>query len=147
MSGRTVNAEPSAIAIGWSFQAQLDERRILTAQTHVPVDASVEQINATLDKIAYCLDRMQARYRLPLLEKEIKRGSLIRDEAVRQAARVDEQAKARWDPNRRTPFKLSQTEESEKRNFQSTVDRHNMELNDLEKESGECRAMLNGAGA
>jgi paraquat-inducible protein B len=148
MSGKIAIAEPSAIAIGWSFQTQIDERRILTAQTHVPADADPEQISRALDKIADQLDRMEARYRARQLERQLVQEKRLREEATKAIDRVEKKAQEQYAANpRRAPMKLSQTEESAKQNLESTISRHDLIIGDVERDLSDCRRMLNGAGA
>jgi len=147
MSGRTVVAESSAIAIGFSFQAQLDNTHILTAQTHVPADATTGEINERLDRIAEALDRIQVRYELKETERQLKikqRTQALAKEARFRAEQLIQDRSANSD--RRGPHRPSAQEQAEKTNFETTYARVESEIaSDLER-IAEYRKTLNGAG-
>lgn len=144
----TAKVEPSAIALGWSFQAQIDRDHILTAQTHVPLDASPTQINAALDKMADAMDRIKARYRKIELEQVIAGRQTMLESAKKDMDILDD--KMREDharSGRRGEFQLTSKQQADRNNFKSTIDRMQMEMTDAQAELEACRRMLNGSGA
>jgi IMP cyclohydrolase len=149
MSGKTVTAEPSAIAIGWSMQCQIDDRRVLTAQTHVPADSDAHAIRDALTKVFDAMDFVQARYRLPILEKEIASETHFRDEALKQADLIEKRGREQHAVSgRKAEYRLSAQDQAQKNNFETTVKRHEMILADKAEEAATIRKMLNGsAGA
>lgn len=145
---RTVVADTAAVALGFSFQVQFEDRRIMTAQTHVPQDADPAQINAVLDKLADAVDRIEARYRERQLARQLVQETRLRREAAEQADRIEQKAKDGYADNpRRGPYKMSQTEQAAKDNLEKTMARHDLIIGDVQEELAECRGKLNGAGA
>ena len=87
-----------ATALGFSYQVALDResRRTIVLQSHLPIDASTEEINAVLDKCAAVVDHQIDGYRLTefvLVEQEL--GRMI-DRAKKDLAYIDVSHVEEW---------------------------------------------------
>lgn len=89
--------------IGMSYQHQLDTTKGLVFQTHIPSNASSEQINATLDKLVTAGERQRARVRIPEIELDIKAKEDFIKRAQGEMLRLDtemdlaqQQAESQW---------------------------------------------------
>ena len=83
--------EKPATALGFSYQVALDKegRRNIVLQSHLPMDATIEEINQALDKCAAAADHQIDGYRLTeyvLVEQEL--GRLI-ERAKKDLAYID----------------------------------------------------------
>lgn len=148
MAGTTVTAEPSAVALGISFQLQM-ENRILAMQSHLPVDADAATINAFLDKITKAADRIEAVYAINNLRKQVDMEKKAREMTIAQKAKLD----ARHNNNlqiastngRRQPLKLSAQEEAAKNTLETNLAAHGARLEAWEQQIAELQDRINGA--
>lgn len=121
-------------AIGFSFAVQLDDKKGITAQTHVDQEWGVEAINEVLDKIATVIERQAAKANLAEWKRKLASDEKRLKSLIEDLARLDEQHKAAWEGSgKRGPFKLSTKEEADRRNAESTRDRYAMEI-EVDKE-------------
>ncbi len=132
-----------APAIGFSVNYQIDERRGIVAQTHVPQDAEPKAINSVLDRIFDAVERRAtiiklADWRLKLADDEKRLGRLEED-----YRRIGETHASAWAASgKKGAFKLDQRQEGEKRNAESTIDRYKQEIELDKQRIEECEAKL-----
>ena len=94
----TTKSPPPDAALGFSYQVALDResRRTVVMQSHLPLDASLAQINVVLDKCAAAADHQIDGYRLTeftLVEQELDR---MIARAKKDLAYIDVSHVAEW---------------------------------------------------
>lgn len=60
------------IALGITYQVAIGERRSIVVQTHVGQSTSEKDINDLFDRLMKATDRVNAKYRLEELQREVK---------------------------------------------------------------------------
>lgn len=113
---------PAAPALGFSVNAKLNNKRDITVQSFVPLDADPAAIAKILDKVLDQLDRQDTRYRLKdlhtLLENdENTLANHVTQVADLQNAYVNEHAAS----GRRGEFALKGQQKTNVENLQKTI--------------------------
>lgn len=116
---RTIDVD--ALAIGIQLAAQLATGRTLALTSSVPLSYEKKEINAVLDKLADCTERLAARYEL----KELERAREHEIRAQANHREQIEQTRARWAEefyasNRKGDFKPSGAQKASLENFERT---------------------------
>jgi hypothetical protein len=116
-------AAPSAPALGFSITSNITDRSQIVVQSFVPLDASDEQINDTLDKVMKACDRQRAKYQLKdfKLKMEMEEAALadqISKVADLQNSYVNEHATS----GRRGEFKPSANQTAAINNARKTIE-------------------------
>lgn len=92
----------TAIALGFSYRGVVDEgQKELVFQSHVPVDASAEEINAVLDKVRIAVDRQKAFYDLQRAKANFDRELLKTEEIEKQMVLQQQAYMASWEASGR----------------------------------------------
>lgn len=113
--------KPAAPALGFSIQVDLGAGRNAVLQTHLPNDASLDDINAMLDKMSSAADRQKARYDIDALTR-----TLEADEKMLAQAREDEERCRRdWEAQQALREKdLKRAQEDYDTSFNEAYERH-----------------------
>lgn len=64
-------SDAKSIGYAWDFNADLGSGRIVSVKGNFPVGATLEEMNAEMDKIRTVVDRQQAKSAIPAVETEI----------------------------------------------------------------------------
>ena len=114
---RTVVAPEPALGFSYSINLDKEAMRGLVFQAHVPVSASVEQVNDLLDKMCIAANRQLAIAEVAKAERALVEHEAKAQEIEHQLATVEELSKARWAASGRkgewTPEKLDARDKQE----------------------------------
>lgn len=117
-----LDAEP---ALGISIQYGVDERRQIVFQTHVPLGASAEEVNAVLDHAMVAADRQEARYELVKLRRDLEETDRQLGFIKEDFKNIETNARERWErSNKRGEFKLSESDLTARKNSMATIKRY-----------------------
>lgn len=110
------------VAITFSIEAKINQSRSIVAQTAVPRDAEVGEINAVLDKVAGALDRQEAKALLKGLKVTLERDRKQFDRQVDQVAKLRQTYESEWAAqNRRGPYELRGQQKSNIENQEASL--------------------------
>lgn len=76
-------------ALGISFNTQLGPDKNLALQAWIPMDTTVQQLNAVLDKFWSAADRLESRSKIFVLEKSIETLQRDNDQNMKNLAKMD----------------------------------------------------------
>ncbi len=114
----------TAPAIGFSIAVQLDDKRGITAQTHVDQNASQTHIDGVLDKVFASIERRSLIYELEMWKRKLFSDQKNIIELQRSTEAVHENARAEWENNnRKGGVKLSAPAQQSLVTFKTGLDR------------------------
>lgn len=134
-------------AIGFSINYQIDDRRGIVAQTHVPQDASSATMDEVLDRIFTSIDRRVTMFKLEDWHRKLANDQKQLKRLEEDYARIGEVHLAAWEASgKRGAFKLDTKQEQDKRNAESTLERYRQEIEINLQGIAECEAKLKRDG-
>lgn len=135
---------PAAPALGFSITANITDRSQIVVQSFVPLDATDDQINETLDKVFRATDRQRAKYQIKdfKLKAELEEQALA-DQVAKVADLQNKYAAEHTASGRRGEYKPSENQRVAIENARKTIEgmRHNVDrykagLKELEEMTG-----------
>jgi hypothetical protein len=144
---RTVVADP---ALGFSYQVVLDKeaRRTLVFQAHVPVDASIEDVNAVLDKIGKAADRQIAIYELLEARRAVADHQRTAKTLAVQKENLEALARARYEASGRKgewdEDKMPAQEKQAAANIKVSIERYREGLDKWQADVRRLEPLVNG---
>lgn len=112
----------SAPALGFSITSNIHDRAQIVVQSFVPLDASDEEINSTLDKVMKAVDRQQAKYQVKDLRRKMEQEELILADQINKVADLQNTASAEHAASgRRGEFKLNVQQKTAVDNAHKTI--------------------------
>lgn len=128
-------SKSTAPALGISVSVNLSERHAITMQTHVDSEASAEQINTMVDKIAGVSDRLIARYSLVALRKNLE----VHETMVRRAKQdlMDLDARHQKDfvtSGKKGGLNLTNAQAADRNNSMKSIERFELEIEKIKAE-------------
>ena len=113
----------TAPALGISLNAQLDARRQLVLQTHVPAEYSEEQITKLVSTYNRVIDKQVAYYQVEELENNLERDKQILYSINRNLEDVEAMYAKRYESGNKRGNKLSENEEKQRKQAIDNVKR------------------------
>lgn len=121
---------PAAPALGFSITSNITDRSQIVVQSFVPLDATDEQINDTLDKVMKACDRQRAKYlvndfklKAQLEEQSLEAQKKVMQDRIAKLADLKNTYQAEWTSSqRRGEFKMTTTQESNVSKVQSEIE-------------------------
>lgn len=145
-----MSEKEKAPALGISVQFPLDDKgKMLVFQTHLDREETTDHdLNTTLDKLVKAGNRQQAMMDLPVLEQKLIIHSGALENMTKSLDRIDEQHKADYERgNRRGEFKRSTTQENDRTNVLTSIDRGKQDIAGLQRQIAECKTLIAGTPA
>lgn len=84
----------SAPALGFSITANIHGSAQIVCQSFVPLEATDEQINDTVDKVMKAIDRQQAKYQVKDLKRKLEQEEIVLKDQVEKVANLQNTAAA-----------------------------------------------------
>lgn len=113
----------SAPALGFSITANIHGSAQIVAQSFVPLDASNEEINGTIDKVMLAIDRQQAKYQVKDLKRKMEQEEIILADQIGKVADLQNTASAEHQASgRRGEFKLNVQQKTAVDNARKTIE-------------------------
>lgn len=130
-------------AIGFSINYQIDERRGIVAQTHVPQAASPAEMDDVLDRIFTSIDRRVTVFKLEDWQRKLANDQKQLARLMEDFIRIGETHQAAWAASgKKGAFRLDTKQEADKRNAESTIERYRQEIELDLQGIAECEAKL-----
>lgn len=134
-------------AIGFSINYQIDERRGIVAQTHVPQDASSTAMDEVLDRVFASIDRRVTIFKLEDWRRKLASDQKQLKRLEEDYVRIGEAHLAAWEASgKKGAFRLDTKGEADKRNAESTIERYRQEIELDQQGIAECEAKLKRDG-
>lgn len=147
MAEQALKAVVPAIGVSLNIPVGPEKESIgLVFQTHLPGDASQEEIDTRLDRFFEHAKRQQAIGRIPGLEKEVAKFRFNIGNLEDDIVKLDKQAQEKYEQTGRTgSAKLSATDKAARENALVNVDRYKEMLKTIEQELADAVSLRDGA--
>ena len=130
-----------AAALGVSLNAQIDARRQVVFQTHIDADTSQKDLDKLLDGLSASVDRQVAFYQIEELENAVERDKQILYSIQHNLEEVVGNMRLKYEASgRRGVFKMSHTEEMQKKQAHDTLKRQSEIVTLSERRLQEAKA-------
>ena len=137
--------KPEAPALGFSIQAEINKKRTVVVQSHLPATATGDEIFEMWDKCCRQLDRLDTRYRLHDLKVVLE---VDEKEFADKGAAVGKLATAyenEWTSgNRKGPFKPTMQQQANLDNQHNFLVELKKRIERTKKEIAEAEAIVKG---
>lgn len=141
--GTPVAPEP-AVALGISYNVQIDAKRSLVFQTHVPQGIAVRNLHHLTDALASIGDRQIAKQDMIELQKQLDQHETALARFIKDLATVDEKTKQDWDlSQRKGEIKLSSSDAATRNTLLTSQARYREEIVKIKAEMAACVAKIN----
>lgn len=137
-----------APAIGIQMSTNLGPDRALNLSCWLPLDTTVYELNATLDKFWDASERLDARSKIYVLEKTIEAAERDRETARKNIAKLDFAGQAREHERKATgrqgPPKVPAQEAETRRAFETAIEEYTAKIAKFTADLADLRKVAYG---
>jgi hypothetical protein len=140
----TPTASEPAAALGISYSVQIDAKRSLVFQTHVPQGVTVRSLHFLTDALASVGERQIVKQDLVELTKQLNQHETALTRFIQDLAKVDEKFKQDWDlSQRKGEIKLNSSDAATRNTLVTSQARYREEIVKIKAEMADCQAKIN----
>jgi hypothetical protein len=118
----TAHKTPNDLVVRISFQASMGESRGAVFETYLPQDAAITEYHAVMDKLRKVAERQEAIKMVKDIAIRLEADKANLAALVADMKRVETDQINRWDAGgRKGPFKLSESENTHRKNLEGSI--------------------------
>lgn len=125
--------DEKAMACAITITTQVGSNRSVVVQTYLDRDADIGIYHSVFDKLNKVVDRQEAKLQIEGIEADLKRMRDNHNRLVTDFGAIEERAQETWEKRgKRGPFKLSDTEEAQKKQAMNNIEAGKANIANLE---------------